>query len=135
MLVLILRMRCRIRPSMAGAPGRRRGGSVVMPDTGEQNHSPLPLRQPGTAPAPLDARGAQGIQVGDGNIQLNVFAAPEAKRRPWMVPAPGGPVTERPRLTEALLAGLTAADTSPLAMTVAIEGAGGFGKTTLAAHA
>jgi WD40 repeat protein len=52
-----------------------------------------------------------------------------------MVPAPGGPVTERPELTEALLAGLTAADISPLAMTVAIEGAGGFGKTTLAAHA
>jgi WD40 repeat protein len=55
-------------------------------------------------------------------------------RRPWMAPAPTGPVVERPGLVEPLLAALLAPGTTPIGVTTAIEGAGGFGKTTLAAE-
>ncbi len=54
-------------------------------------------------------------------------------RRPWMVPMTLGRVVERPELAEALLADLLTSDAATVGVTTALEGAGGFGKTTLAA--
>jgi hypothetical protein len=53
--------------------------------------------------------------------------------RPWMVPAPSGPVTDRPDLTGRLLESLLAPGADPVTLTTTLEGTGGFGKTTLAA--
>jgi WD40 repeat protein len=50
-----------------------------------------------------------------------------------MSPALNGPVIARPDLYAALLEGVTRDDAGPTTLTTAIEGAGGFGKTTLAA--
>lgn len=55
-------------------------------------------------------------------------------KRPWMSPAPTGSVVDRPGLVEPLLEAILAPGTSPVGVTTAIEGAGGFGKTTLAAE-
>jgi hypothetical protein len=54
-------------------------------------------------------------------------------RRPWMAPAPAG-LVDRPELAEALLTGLTADGAAAVGLTAGLEGAGGFGKTTLAAQ-
>uniref|UniRef100_UPI001040E4CF DUF4062 domain-containing protein n=1 Tax=Protofrankia symbiont of Coriaria ruscifolia TaxID=1306542 RepID=UPI001040E4CF len=56
-------------------------------------------------------------------------------RRPQMVPAATGPVVDRPELLEALVTGLTAPGSAAGGLTTGLEGAGGFGKTTLAAQA
>lgn len=83
-------------------------------------------------PPSIDAREAQGVQIGDGGVQVNVFAPRPEILRPWMSPAPTGPVIARPDLYTALFAGVTRDDAGPTTLTTAIEGAGGFGKTTLA---
>ncbi|MEU0477824.1 NB-ARC domain-containing protein [Streptosporangium sp. NPDC006013] len=49
-----------------------------------------------------------------------------------MSPTPTGPVVARPDLYDALFDGVTRDDAGPTTLTTAIEGAGGFGKTTLA---
>ncbi|WP_424535601.1 NB-ARC domain-containing protein [Sphaerisporangium viridialbum] len=112
-----------------------------MPDTEEPAPPPAVASRivvsgldTGTATS-SDARGAQGVQIGDGNVQYNVFAPSAEIRRPRMVPEPTGPVVDRPELAKELLAALIAADTGPHGMLVAVEGPGGFGKTTLAAKA
>jgi WD40 repeat protein len=51
-----------------------------------------------------------------------------------MAPAPSGPVVDRAELAAALVAALTGAGSAPVGLTTALEGAGGFGKTTLAAQ-
>jgi WD40 repeat protein len=55
-----------------------------------------------------------------------------ALRRAWMVPAPGGPVVARPELTRRVIQSMTAPETGTVVLTTSLEGAGGFGKTTLA---
>jgi len=75
-----------------------------------------------------DLRGAQGVQVGDHNTQINVFQPRPEVLRPWMAPTLTGPVTDRPSQYAALAEAVLRDDTR----TVAIEGPGGFGKTTLA---
>ena len=52
--------------------------------------------------------------------------------RPWMVPN-FGQIVDRPEISQKLLKLLLEPDTSAVGITTAIEGAGGFGKTTLAA--
>jgi WD40 repeat protein len=84
-------------------------------------------------PMPVDARQAQGVQIGDGGVQVNVFPARREIHRPWMLPALSGPVTARPDIYSALFDAVTRDDAGPATLTTAIEGAGGFGKTTLAA--
>lgn len=85
------------------------------------------------ARASVDARDAQGVQIGDGGVQVNVYAARPRTFRPWMAPALPGPLIARPDLSAALFDGVTRDDAGPTTLTTAIEGAGGFGKTTLAA--
>ncbi|MFD7027317.1 NB-ARC domain-containing protein, partial [Streptomyces sp. NPDC059917] len=52
----------------------------------------------------------------------------------WMAPPPSGAVVPRPALEAALRGALLSDDDGPVAVTTALEGAGGFGKTTLVAH-
>ncbi|WP_405496502.1 NB-ARC domain-containing protein [Streptomyces sp. NBC_00096] len=73
------------------------------------------------------------MQIGDGGVQVNVYAARPRTFRPWMAPALPGPLIARPDLSAALFDGVTRDDAGPTTLTTAIEGAGGFGKTTLAA--
>jgi WD40 repeat protein len=61
-------------------------------------------------------------------------AATAPVHKPWMVPAEMTPVIERPGVFAALLAALLADRAGPGAAITGLEGAGGFGKTTLAAH-
>ncbi|MFI5980841.1 NB-ARC domain-containing protein [Streptomyces sp. NPDC051555] len=51
----------------------------------------------------------------------------------WMAPPPPGPVVPRPGLVAALRGALLSDVDGPVAVTTALEGAGGFGKTTLVA--
>ncbi|WP_406169704.1 NB-ARC domain-containing protein [Streptomyces canus] len=51
-----------------------------------------------------------------------------------MVPLLAGPVIDRPSLTRSLREALLAETADLVAVTTALEGAGGFGKTTLASH-
>ncbi|MFD3992840.1 NB-ARC domain-containing protein [Streptomyces sp. NPDC058583] len=51
----------------------------------------------------------------------------------WMAPPPSGPVVPRPELVAALRGALRSDNDGPVANTTALEGAGGFGKTTLVA--
>ena len=53
-------------------------------------------------------------------------------RHPWMVPQRAGRVVPRPEEMAALLAAVTAPDVGAVGVTTGLEGAGGFGKTTLA---
>ena len=85
------------------------------------------------AQTPVDARDAQGVQIGDGGVQVNVFAVRPRAFRPWMAPALPGPVIPRPDHYAALFDGVTRNDAGPTTLVTAVEGAGGFGKTTLAA--
>jgi len=57
--------------------------------------------------------------------------SPSGSGRPWMLPALAGPVVDRPALVGALLARLTAPGTDGIDVTTAVEGPGGFGKSTL----
>jgi WD40 repeat protein len=54
--------------------------------------------------------------------------------RPWMLPVRSDQVVDRPELEWALLRALTAPGSDPVGLTTGLEGAGGFGKTTLAAQ-
>ncbi len=83
-------------------------------------------------PVVVDLREARGVQIGDGNTQINVFPPRVEVLRPWMAPALTGPVTDRPNLYAALSDAVLREGTGPTTLTAAIEGAGGFGKTTLA---
>jgi WD40 repeat protein len=56
------------------------------------------------------------------------------RRRPWMAP-PVDRMVERPELGGRLLAALTRPGPAEVGLTTALQGAGGFGKTTLAAWA
>lgn len=89
----------------------------------------------GNAPE-VNAPDARGLQVGTGNTQINNFGgdARRGVRRPWMAPQRSGPVVPRPELTAQLLAALIADDDRAVGVTTAVEGAGGFGKTTLASE-
>ena len=53
---------------------------------------------------------------------------------PLMVPVLGVPVIDRPEISSPLLDALTDESDTVLSLRTALEGAGGFGKTTLAAH-
>jgi WD40 repeat protein len=53
-------------------------------------------------------------------------------RRPWMAP-PLERIVERPELADPILVALSAPGRSEVGLTTALQGAGGFGKTTLAA--
>ena len=55
-------------------------------------------------------------------------------RRHWMVPRPNGPVVARRGLVQDLLRAVAGGGGRLVAMTTALAGAGGFGKTTLAAE-
>jgi WD40 repeat protein len=83
--------------------------------------------------AVLHALGELRVRRGaaDGTGGARWAAAPPV-RRPWMVPAPAGPVVDREELAGALLAALTGTGSATVGLTTALEGAGGFGKTTLA---
>ncbi|MCK9905110.1 hypothetical protein CC117_33155 [Parafrankia colletiae] len=82
----------------------------------------------------MDLAGSQGVQVGSGNIQINNYGAGASRgvRRPWMAPARSSVVVARPALMADLLAVVIAGDEAAVEVTAAVEGAGGFGKTTLA---
>ncbi|MFE5819901.1 NB-ARC domain-containing protein [Streptomyces sp. NPDC056479] len=58
----------------------------------------------------------------------------ERHRRPWMAP-PLDRIVERPELASQLMAALLAPEATEVGMTTGLRGAGGFGKTTLAAWA
>jgi WD40 repeat protein len=82
-----------------------------------------------------DLRHGRGIQLGGRNVQLNFFPrGTGGVARPWMVPTRPGPVVDRPELFDELLAKVSAPDPGVVGVTTAVEGAGGFGKTTLAAE-
>ncbi|MER7846873.1 NB-ARC domain-containing protein, partial [Kitasatospora sp. NPDC096077] len=83
--------------------------------------------------ASIDARWAQGVMIGDHAVQYNVFPSRPDPRRPWMSPALVGPPVPRPDLYAALWDAVTRDDAGPTTLTTSVEGAGGFGKTTLAA--
>jgi WD40 repeat protein len=53
---------------------------------------------------------------------------------PWMLPASWGSVVPRPELSDRMLDLLTAPGDRPIGVTTGLHGAGGFGKTTLAAE-
>jgi WD40 repeat protein len=53
---------------------------------------------------------------------------------PWMVPAPATAVVERPEISSLVLESLLSTKADLFTIPTALEGAGGFGKTTLAAH-
>jgi WD40 repeat protein len=92
------------------------------------------LREAGVVVRTFTDPGDLGGAVLHALAQLRTRAG-EASRpagRPWMAPAPSGPVVDRPELAAELLAGLTAPGAQAVALTTALEGAGGFGKTTLA---
>jgi hypothetical protein len=57
---------------------------------------------------------------------------PGTRLRPWMAP-PLERMVERPELTGQLASALLAPEPTEVAMTTGLRGAGGFGKTTLAA--
>ncbi|MBS2965827.1 hypothetical protein KGA66_22440 [Actinocrinis puniceicyclus] len=85
----------------------------------------------------IDQRNTGGINIANtgvvGTIVIGDIRQPR-EETPWMAPAPTGPVIERPAVARALREALTAPDSDVIAVTTALEGAGGFGKTTLAAH-
>jgi WD40 repeat protein len=77
-------------------------------------------------------RGDDGDGAGDGEAVIGMAdATAVAVRRPWMAP-PVDRIIERPELGDPLLAALTAAEPAEVGLTTALQGAGGFGKTTLA---
>ncbi|MFI6394410.1 NB-ARC domain-containing protein [Nonomuraea sp. NPDC050540] len=79
----------------------------------------------------MDARAAQGVQIGDGNQQFNTFMmAPGAADAPPFT-APGLPrhFVPRPRELEGVVGRLLGG------AVVVVHGGGGFGKSTLAAAA
>jgi len=63
----------------------------------------------------------------------STYAPSQTGQRPWMVPVATGRVVDRPELTEKLIASLLANEHAAVGITTALDGAGGFGKTTLAA--
>jgi WD40 repeat protein len=96
--------------------------------------------EPGGQPAGhVDAKNAQGVQVGDGNVQIiNVVGTGLGRsvqdgEPVFAVPPPRQGDIPRPGLTGQLLAHLLAAERAGVVgMTTGLAGAGGFGKTTLA---
>ncbi|MFD8081616.1 NB-ARC domain-containing protein [Kitasatospora sp. NPDC059722] len=81
----------------------------------------------------IDLHGAQGVLIGDRGHQVNYFAPAPRPRRPWMSPPLSGSIIPRPNLYAALWQAVTRDDAGPTTLITAVEGAGGFGKTTLAA--
>ncbi|MEV0492003.1 NB-ARC domain-containing protein, partial [Streptomyces atratus] len=78
-----------------------------------------------------------GVNIGNTGIIGTLVIGevqPQAEERPWMVPPPAGPVVDRPELARSLRDALLAPNADLVAVTTALEGAGGFGKTTLASH-
>ncbi len=75
---------------------------------------------------------AADTALGEGTARLPGFRG--GPRRPWMLPAVGL-VVDRAELADALVGRLLATGGDAVEVTTAVEGAGGFGKTTLAAVA
>jgi hypothetical protein len=78
-----------------------------------------------------------GVEVwrashGSGAAHPGRAVEPGTRLRPWMAP-PLERMVERPELTGQLASALLAAEPTEVAMTTGLRGAGGFGKTTLAA--
>ncbi|MDH6579691.1 NB-ARC domain-containing protein, partial [Kitasatospora sp. MAP5-34] len=84
--------------------------------------------------SPVDARAGQGIQIGDHGIQINYFARRSMTGRPWMAPLVTPALIHRPDLYAPALDGVLREDPTAAPSITVIEGAGGFGKTTLAAQ-
>ncbi len=59
---------------------------------------------------------------------------PAPGKRPWMSPAVMTHVIERPEISAPLLKSLVSPESNVVGISTVIEGAGGFGKTTLVAH-
>jgi hypothetical protein len=88
------------------------------------------LPGPGSHPVGTDARGAQGVQSGEGNLQINVYA--ESRSVAWphqvgSVPLLADCYQHRERETARL-------DEAVSTATVVLSGLGGVGKTQLAAN-
>ena len=83
----------------------------------------------------VSQRNSGGVNVANtGTIEtlvINVGNRPP-EQAPWMVPSPPGPIVRRPELVQALRDALLSGGDGPVALTTALQGAGGFGKTTLA---
>jgi WD40 repeat protein len=96
---------------------------------------PVPLRSPVPAPYPgwPAAREPREriAQTGRASTGGGPDAA-AARRRPWMAP-PLDRMVERPELGSRLMAALMTHDAAEVGLTTGLAGAGGFGKTTLAA--
>jgi WD40 repeat protein len=71
--------------------------------------------------------------LADVAVQLDRLGLPKARgaQSPWMVPAPSIAAIDRPELREQLARTLLEPGTEAVAVTTSVEGAGGFGKTTL----
>jgi WD40 repeat protein len=76
----------------------------------------------------------QAVRGGSSGGKRAGAGDPAASRRPWMAP-PLDRVVERPELGDRLVEALTKPGTPEVGLTTALHGAGGFGKTTLAAWA
>ncbi len=77
----------------------------------------------------LNQAGRRDAHTGGGSRAENTAGD---RRRPWMAP-PLDRVIERPELGGRLVGELTGPGTPEVGLTTALQGAGGFGKTTLAA--
>lgn len=74
------------------------------------------------------------FRPGDGDRAAELIDVETSTFRPQMVPPRTGSFVVRPRLRDELLRLLTAPDAGLVGLTMALHGAGGFGKTTLAAE-
>ncbi|WP_327321997.1 NB-ARC domain-containing protein [Streptomyces sp. NBC_01210] len=103
--------------------------------TPQEDDAPLPSSLRSGDVTQLNSGGVNVANTGViGKVVISQQPPPLPVERPWMVPAPTGPVVERPALVRLLASALIGSDTDVVGVTTALEGAGGFGKTTLAAH-
>ncbi len=91
------------------------------------------LPRPGSQPVGTDARGAQGVQSGEGNLQINVYA--EAQSAVWPHQVGSVPLlADCYQHREREAAGLgEAVNAETVVLTQVLSGLGGVGKTQLAA--
>ncbi|WP_308301341.1 DUF4062 domain-containing protein [Frankia sp. Mgl5] len=89
-------------------------------------HALYELRRHGHRPA--------GDETAQRHREPGTGGGPTAQRRPWMAP-PLDRMVERPELGDQLIAALHAPGPTEAGLITALQGAGGFGKTTLATWA